>query len=210
MASGNILKRGQQKYLVRIPLGTDSTGKRRTLTKTIHGTKADAEKFIREKLRERDLGTLPVQATECFGPYATQWLTLHRPHLVRQTQKHYTYMQSISACVIVRPPQCHGLARPQARHQESDKKGTVMRPCFGNGQKTLPFGRGQHIKMWSFLMRQMHVLQRILIENLIPHGPLQNLTEDHARVLSTSQSPLFTEIKEKLFKTAGCQGGEAF
>ena len=92
MASGNILKRGQQKYLVRIPLGTDSTGKRRTLTKTIHGTKADAEKFIREKLRERDLGTLPVQATECFGPYATQWLTLHRPHLVRQTQKHYTYI----------------------------------------------------------------------------------------------------------------------
>ena len=92
MASGNILKRGPQKYLVRIPLGTDSTGKRRTLTKTIHGSKADAEKFIREKLRERDLGTLPVQATERFGPYATHWLTLHRPHLVRQTQKHYTYI----------------------------------------------------------------------------------------------------------------------
>ncbi|PSR29297.1 MAG: hypothetical protein C7B47_02985 [Sulfobacillus thermosulfidooxidans] len=92
MASGNILKRGPQKYLVRIPLGTDSTGKRRTLTKTIHGTKADAEKFVREKLRERDLGNLPVQATERFGPYAAQWLTLHRPHLVRQTQKYYTYL----------------------------------------------------------------------------------------------------------------------
>ena len=43
--SGQIVKRGEKKYLIRIFLGRDdSTGKRHYHNKTFHGTQTDAQK----------------------------------------------------------------------------------------------------------------------------------------------------------------------
>jgi len=54
---GQIIARGKRKFMVRVFLGRDpSTGKRLYLNKTIHGNKKDAEAYLAEAFRERDLG----------------------------------------------------------------------------------------------------------------------------------------------------------
>lgn len=55
---GQIIKRGENKYLVRIFLGTNElTGKRIYHNHTVRGVKKDAEKYKVAKLRELDLGS---------------------------------------------------------------------------------------------------------------------------------------------------------
>ncbi|MEP6901922.1 MAG: integrase [Actinomycetota bacterium] len=54
--AGQINKRSEKTWTVRIFLGRDAKGKRRYFNKTIHGTKKEAQKFLTAKLREKDLG----------------------------------------------------------------------------------------------------------------------------------------------------------
>ncbi len=44
--AGQITKRGENTWLVRIFLGRESGGKRKYFNKTIHGTKKDAQKYL--------------------------------------------------------------------------------------------------------------------------------------------------------------------
>jgi len=46
--AGSIIKRGKNKYLVRLYVGLEN-GKRKYHSKTIHGTKKDAERYLNEK-----------------------------------------------------------------------------------------------------------------------------------------------------------------
>jgi S-formylglutathione hydrolase len=54
--AGQIVKRGEKVWIVRIFQGRDENGKRRYINKTIHGTKKSAEKYLTAKLRDKDLG----------------------------------------------------------------------------------------------------------------------------------------------------------
>lgn len=54
--NGQIIKRGENTWYIRIFLGRDAGGKRKYFNKTIHGTKKDAQKFLTAKTREKDLG----------------------------------------------------------------------------------------------------------------------------------------------------------
>lgn len=62
MLKGSIRKRGQNTYQVRIFLGKDASGRQLTHTKTIHGTKKDAEKYAREAVFQIDAGQFSVQS----------------------------------------------------------------------------------------------------------------------------------------------------
>lgn len=62
MLKGSIRKRGQNTYQVRIFLGKDEGGRQLTHTKTIHGTKKDAEKYAREAVCRIDVGQFSVQS----------------------------------------------------------------------------------------------------------------------------------------------------
>ena len=61
MLKGSIRKRGQNTYQVRIFLGKDAQGRHLSHTKTIHGTKKDAEKYAREAVCRIDAGQFSVQ-----------------------------------------------------------------------------------------------------------------------------------------------------
>jgi hypothetical protein len=52
--AGQIIKRGDKTWLVRIFQGRDEKGKRRYVNKTIRGTKRDADKWLTKSLRDRD------------------------------------------------------------------------------------------------------------------------------------------------------------
>src|SRR5580700_1879942 len=54
---GQIIARGDRRWLIRVYLGRDhETKKRRYHNRTIHGSMQDAQAYLTRKLRERDLG----------------------------------------------------------------------------------------------------------------------------------------------------------
>jgi hypothetical protein len=54
---GQIIARGDRRWLIRVYLGRDhETKKRRYHNRTIHGSMQDAQPYLTRKLRERDLG----------------------------------------------------------------------------------------------------------------------------------------------------------
>ncbi|MBS1827754.1 MAG: site-specific integrase [Acidobacteria bacterium] len=53
--AGQIIPRGRNVWLVRVFMGRDGTGKRIYESKTIHGNKNDAQAYLNEALRSRDL-----------------------------------------------------------------------------------------------------------------------------------------------------------
>lgn len=65
--AGQIIKRAERKYLVRVYMGRDDSGKRRYLNKTISGTKRDAERWLTSALREKDLGALDLPSRVTMG-----------------------------------------------------------------------------------------------------------------------------------------------
>lgn len=54
---GQIIARGDRRWLIRVYLGRDqATNKRRYHNRTIHGPMREAQAYLTRRLRERDLG----------------------------------------------------------------------------------------------------------------------------------------------------------
>ncbi len=72
--AGQIVKRGENAWYVRIFIGREANGKRKYFNKTIHGSKKDAQKFLTAKTREKDLGVLIEPASMPLNEYLDKWL----------------------------------------------------------------------------------------------------------------------------------------
>lgn len=71
--AGSITRRGARKWLVRIFEGIEGAdGRRRYRSKTVHGTKRDADTALQRMLTERDLGL--HGGRETLGEYLDRWL----------------------------------------------------------------------------------------------------------------------------------------
>jgi hypothetical protein len=81
--AGQIIPRGDRTWLVRVFIGRDSeTGKRQYQSKTIHGTKKDAQRYLTESLRDRDMGIVVEPEIAALGRYLDKWLeTSAKPRL---------------------------------------------------------------------------------------------------------------------------------
>lgn len=73
--TGQIIKRGENTWYIRIFLGRDANGKRKYFNKTIHGTKKDAQKFLTAKTREKDLGVFIEPALMPLNEFLDRWLS---------------------------------------------------------------------------------------------------------------------------------------
>lgn len=71
---GQIRKTADGKYQIRVSLGKDARGTRRYFTKTINATLAQARAFLKQKLRERDTGTLASKHDGLLGDWVLYWL----------------------------------------------------------------------------------------------------------------------------------------
>jgi integrase len=89
--SGQIVTRANNKHLVRVFLGTDeATGKRRYHSKTIRGTKNDAQRYLNGVLRDLDLGTFVEPTGETLNVYLDHWLeAAAKPRLRERTFEDY-------------------------------------------------------------------------------------------------------------------------
>jgi integrase len=88
--AGQIIRRGDNIWLVRIFTGRDEKGKRQYLNKTIHGVKKDAEKYLTATLRDRDLGVFIEPCKLSVREYLNKWLeTAAKPRLRERTFSDY-------------------------------------------------------------------------------------------------------------------------
>ena len=87
---GSIEKRGDNKYLLRVFTGRDGNGKRKYINKTFHGTSKEAQKALRQLLRDKDLGLLVEAERMTLNEYLDKWLeTSVKPHLRGKTYRGY-------------------------------------------------------------------------------------------------------------------------
>jgi len=73
-AQGQIIARGEKRWLVRVFLGRDARKRKLYIAKTVEGGKKDALKVLRGLLNERDKGRLVRPSTMSLETYLTQWL----------------------------------------------------------------------------------------------------------------------------------------
>ena len=88
--AGQIVSKGAGAWMVRVFLGRDENGKRRYLSKTIHGNKKDAERFLAATLRDRDLGVRVAEAKVTVSEYLERWLSeAAKPKVTEKTLEGY-------------------------------------------------------------------------------------------------------------------------
>ena len=88
--AGQIIKRGDKNWIVRIFMGRDGNGKRRYLNKTVRGTKKDANTYLSKTLTEISAGTFVESLPDTVEDYLKKWLeTAAKPRLRENTYKEY-------------------------------------------------------------------------------------------------------------------------
>jgi integrase len=83
--AGQLIRRGERTWLVRVYLGSDSRGKRRYLNKTIHGTRKDAQGWLNDALKRKDLGEAIGQSAMLCEEFFEDWLGSVIRQRVRET-----------------------------------------------------------------------------------------------------------------------------
>lgn len=88
--AGQIIKRGERTWLVRIFMGRDLDRKQKFHHKTIHGTKRDAQRYLTAAKREMDLGVFVEPAAMSLSEYLKRWLRdAARPRVSARTADGY-------------------------------------------------------------------------------------------------------------------------
>jgi hypothetical protein len=88
--AGQIIKRGDKNWLVRIYMGCDANGKRRYLNKTIKGTKKDADTYLSKTVTAISTGTFVEPSPLMVDEYLDRWLqTAAKQRLRAHTFVHY-------------------------------------------------------------------------------------------------------------------------
>jgi integrase len=89
--AGQIIKRGERTWLVRVFLGRDPhTGKRRYHNHTVKGSKKDAQRYVNGVLREIDMGTFVEPTRMTLNGYLDHWLeNAARPRVRERTFDSY-------------------------------------------------------------------------------------------------------------------------
>jgi integrase len=89
--AGQVIKRGDKTWLVRIFMGCDANGKRRYLNKTIRGTKKDADTYLSKTATAISTDTFVEPSSLTVSDYFTKWLeTAARPRVAERTFDSYS------------------------------------------------------------------------------------------------------------------------
>jgi integrase len=88
--AGQIIKRKDKTWLVRIFLGRDELGGRKYLNKTIRGAKKDAEKYLNTTLTAISTGTFVQESSVSLNKFLDDWLTsAAKPRVSERTYAEY-------------------------------------------------------------------------------------------------------------------------
>jgi len=87
--TGQIISKGKDRWLIRLFRGRDSDGKKLYFNKTVRGSKADAQKVLTAKQREKDTGCFVESSRTTLDEHLDNWLTLVKPRIAEQTYRSY-------------------------------------------------------------------------------------------------------------------------
>ena len=91
--AGQIIKKGDDRYLIRIYKGRDTNGKRRYFSQQIKGTRRDAQKLLNATLRDMDTGTFVEPSKMTLDEYLDRWLQdAARPRVSKRTADGYAFL----------------------------------------------------------------------------------------------------------------------
>jgi integrase len=182
--AGTITKRGENKWLVRIFLGRDLNGKTIHLNKTINGPKKDAQKFLNEKLRERDLGINIESRSISLDKFLDQWLVdVAKPRLRSSTFSSYesvlkNYVRPALGNQKISEIQSYGI---QSLYNSLRRRGLSARTI-----------RYSH-NVLSSAMKQA-VRWKILVQNPCEHCELPRLEKSEMKCLSPQEARQFLAV----------------
>jgi integrase len=86
---GYVEKRGEKTYRVRVDLGSDETGRRRSKSETVHGTKREAQKRLVQLMAEAEAGAVITAAPQTLGEFLDYWLANYAKKLATRTYHNY-------------------------------------------------------------------------------------------------------------------------
>src|SRR5215470_10064728 len=91
---GQIIARGDRRWLIRVYLGRDhETKKRNYHNRTIHGSMRETQEYLTRKLRKRDLGRDLEGAKITLNDYLDRWIqTAVKPRVREKTSHDYEGM----------------------------------------------------------------------------------------------------------------------
>jgi integrase len=92
MMAGQLIERGDRKWLIRVFVGRGPDGKRKYFNKTIHGTKREAQRFLNEKVHQQDRGLLVVPSQRTVREYLIDWIDNGKPRISSATRDSYRWM----------------------------------------------------------------------------------------------------------------------
>lgn len=87
--AGQIIKRGENTWLVRIFKGRDEKGKRHYHNHTVRGTKKDAQTYLTAKMREKDTGTFIEPSPMLINDYLDKWIETAKTQVRERTAQGY-------------------------------------------------------------------------------------------------------------------------
>jgi len=88
---GQLIPRGQKKWLVRVFVGRDQYGKRQYCAKIVQGTANEARQKLTKMLRDADTKTLVRRSTQTFSEYLLDWYKT-KIDVTEQTLNGYKYL----------------------------------------------------------------------------------------------------------------------
>src|SRR3990172_1520804 len=89
MAQGQIERRGERVFRLRWFQGRDAGGKRRYGSKTVHGTKRDAQRALREIQGRQEIGVVVESRSITLNRYLDQWLETKARSVRARTLRDY-------------------------------------------------------------------------------------------------------------------------
>ncbi len=88
---GQLIPRGEMKWLVRVYLGRDQEGQRQYSAKTVEGNANEARRELTKMLRDADTKVLVRRSTETFSEYLEDWYKT-KIDVTEQTLNGYKYL----------------------------------------------------------------------------------------------------------------------
>jgi integrase len=81
--AGQIINRGKNRWLVRVPRGRDGAGTRLYHNRTVYGSKKEAEAYLTKVLREVQTGTFVEASSRSIADFVSDWLDTTASQRVR-------------------------------------------------------------------------------------------------------------------------------
>jgi integrase len=184
---GQIIARGDRRWLIRVYLGRDrETNKRNYHNRTIHGSMREAQSYLTRKLRERELGRDLEGAKITLNEYLDRWLeTAVRPRVRPKTFQDYQGMLHRHLRPILGERVLAGLRPPdlQTMYLQMTERGLSARTV-----------RYAHVVVKSAM--QQAVRWRLLLENSADGLKVPQQQRNEMRALTVDQARTFLKAVE--------------